>query len=957
MLLCPDDIVSYKGDPSQLAVVERTHQDVDTHEPNLSETEPMDIMADGVDVVAVRRFVQTGIPPKGTVYVRPTSLANGLLIVESKLELVDRCFLMGDVVQKDGNMSGVVINTVTECELRPMATVNYKETHTLRGLLPPMELNPLLKKGATPEPILNVPASELMDADSPSDEDLIIYKDWIGRLDAVHHKLILMLADRCVVEIADEFAEHADGAVDYFAPGDIALTKKGVLRHGKWIFGSYNANTPPAGTVVQTRIVAVEVEWLERRIGSPDENEPPYTLEREDLDSAHFRLYDRTRKPTSQITGESCGTVSNSEMDIRLGSRVRFKDLTDACMKYDGSTSRGKLSKIDRTDTLGYDLNVFDVSRFHTTVTVQWQDLSITENDSTSLIPDNSIDDEHVAWPGEVAHTLDLVPVPGSDEKRPSKIGVIQTIKPDERMARIQWCPEGFVHRGATDDDQTATLTAIVGVSSGIVDEVSLYDLATPASLNVRRGDIVLISNKTWVDSHAMPSAGDLDWVGEIVDTRLDGRLTVRLGIAAEVEDVTVNREHVVVAVRSDNTFDGGFGEDGDSDEEMLDGPEVSLDGSGTLGVWHGGPNSDDATDDMEEEEIQASYEDEYGQQLDEDDVEGDDWESADGDADGDAEMLEQSALPPQTTLLPTSARTNEPNTDTATAASATSLTAPESYVVLDTPVPQSHHYHSTTPTPSPAHLKRTAKEHKILRTASNLPPGVFVRTWESRLDLLRVLLIGPSDTPYSSAPFVFDFHLSPRFPHEPPEAFFHSWSGEPGLGGVGRVNPNLYEEDGKICLSLLGTWEGNKGEGWSATKSTLLQLIVSLLGLVLVKEPYYNEAGYEHLKGLDSTRRPSALYSERTFLRARTFVITALSRLRSPVEGQKTGIEGFEDVLRTLYSEAGGPRLMDQVIKDVEDVLRQSEGDKREIDGLHIMSKGACIPLRRVLERLRQLQ
>jgi hypothetical protein len=41
--------------------------------------------------------------------------------------------------------------------------------------------------------------------------------------------------------------------------------------------------------------------------------------------------------------------------------------------------------------------------------------------------------------------------------------------------------------------------------------------------------------------------------------------------------------------------------------------------------------------------------------------------------------------------------------------------------------------------------------------------------------------------------------------------------------GGRVRFNPNLYAE-GKVCLSLLGTWNGGKGEGWDATTSTALQ-------------------------------------------------------------------------------------------------------------------------------------
>ena len=61
--------------------------------------------------------------------------------------------------------------------------------------------------------------------------------------------------------------------------------------------------------------------------------------------------------------------------------------------------------------------------------------------------------------------------------------------------------------------------------------------------------------------------------------------------------------------------------------------------------------------------------------------------------------------------------------------------------------------------------------------------------------------------------------------------------------GGRIRFNPNLYS-NGKVCLSLLNTW----GEGWDANTSTILQLLVSIQGLVLVKDPYFNEVGQNPL-------------------------------------------------------------------------------------------------------------
>jgi Ubiquitin-conjugating enzyme len=78
---------------------------------------------------------------------------------------------------------------------------------------------------------------------------------------------------------------------------------------------------------------------------------------------------------------------------------------------------------------------------------------------------------------------------------------------------------------------------------------------------------------------------------------------------------------------------------------------------------------------------------------------------------------------------------------------------------------------------------------------------------------------------------------------------------------GNGKVamNPNLYE-DGTVCLSLLGTWEG---PAWEPKKSTLLQVLVSIQGLVLVAEPYFNEPGYEDDRGSPDVETESAEYTQ----------------------------------------------------------------------------------------------
>lgn len=164
-----------------------------------------------------------------------------------------------------------------------------------------------------------------------------------------------------------------------------------------------------------------------------------------------------------------------------------------------------------------------------------------------------------------------------------------------------------------------------------------------------------------------------------------------------------------------------------------------------------------------------------------------------------------------------------------------------ENFQILEN-VPSTHKYHLTVFHPTNAHafFKAVQKEHKLLR--NSLPDGVWVRSFEDRLDLLSVLIEGPKNTPYEDGLFAFDIQLGHDYPSSPPLCHFLSYCSD-------RLNPNLYE-DGKVCVSLLGTWSGRGSEVWCPNSSTLLQVIVSIQGLILVDEPYYNEAGYEKQRG-----------------------------------------------------------------------------------------------------------
>jgi ubiquitin-protein ligase len=97
-------------------------------------------------------------------------------------------------------------------------------------------------------------------------------------------------------------------------------------------------------------------------------------------------------------------------------------------------------------------------------------------------------------------------------------------------------------------------------------------------------------------------------------------------------------------------------------------------------------------------------------------------------------------------------------------------------------------------------------------------------------------MIAGPVGTPYAFGLFEFDCFLPLQYPNAPPQMHLRTTG-----GGAVRFNPNLYN-CGKVCLSLLGTWPGSPEEQWNASRSTLLQVLVSVQSMILVDAPYFNE-------------------------------------------------------------------------------------------------------------------
>ncbi|KAF9455069.1 hypothetical protein P691DRAFT_691418 [Macrolepiota fuliginosa MF-IS2] len=260
---------------------------------------------------------------------------------------------------------------------------------------------------------------------------------------------------------------------------------------------------------------------------------------------------------------------------------------------------------------------------------------------------------------------------------------------------------------------------------------------------------------------------------------------------------------------------------------------------------------------------------------------------------------------------------------------------------------PVDHAYYSSPPAqPAKSFLNRLNREYRAL--ANSLPDTIVVRAYEDRTDLLRSLIIGPENTPYGDAPFVIDWMLDSNFPNSPPIAHFLSWT-----NGNGRVNPNLYEE-GKVCLSILGTWAGDRNETWSAARSSLLQALVSIQGLVLVKEPWFCEPAYEKLRGTEEGTVNSRLYSEKAYVLSRGFVRRALEIPLGSLEEEINWLYYTHGRLHKVLNDSRG--LIERSRKDPNPSREELEQEGMADAAVPRLTAGGIITLERTLGKLQGL-
>ncbi|KAI1322188.1 ubiquitin-conjugating enzyme [Xylariaceae sp. FL0255] len=130
----------------------------------------------------------------------------------------------------------------------------------------------------------------------------------------------------------------------------------------------------------------------------------------------------------------------------------------------------------------------------------------------------------------------------------------------------------------------------------------------------------------------------------------------------------------------------------------------------------------------------------------------------------------------------------------------------------------------------------RITREIGEIQKNSDLSLAVAFRDRDVRN--IKALIIGPNDTPYKFGFFEFAVKFNKGYPDKAPSVTCTTTN-----GGRCRFNPNIYA-NGKVCLSILGTWRGEPGEEWSAAQG--LESILLSIQSLMSSNPYENEPGFE---------------------------------------------------------------------------------------------------------------
>lgn len=107
---------------------------------------------------------------------------------------------------------------------------------------------------------------------------------------------------------------------------------------------------------------------------------------------------------------------------------------------------------------------------------------------------------------------------------------------------------------------------------------------------------------------------------------------------------------------------------------------------------------------------------------------------------------------------------------------------------------------------------------------------------WCPEMPQFLKIIITSENEPYLGGMFEFHAFFPNDYPSVPPKVHLMTTG-----GNLIRFNPNLYAE-GKVCLSLLGTWSG---EQWCPVINNFVHIVQAISVMILTDQPVQNEPAY----------------------------------------------------------------------------------------------------------------
>ncbi|KAI1810783.1 ubiquitin-conjugating enzyme [Poronia punctata] len=202
--------------------------------------------------------------------------------------------------------------------------------------------------------------------------------------------------------------------------------------------------------------------------------------------------------------------------------------------------------------------------------------------------------------------------------------------------------------------------------------------------------------------------------------------------------------------------------------------------------------------------------------------------------------------------------------------------------------------------------ILRITKEISEIQKNPDLSLGVAFRDRDVRN--VKALIIGPHETAYEYGFFEFSLKFNKDYPRRSPSVTCTTTN-----GGRCRFNPNIYA-GGKVCLSILGTWRGERGEEWSAAQG--LESILLSIQSLMSSNPYENEPGFENANEPADKKAQEEYIAK---IRHETLRISVIKKLEDilrldpsgnppPARTESTEADSFSDGAASDSEEIGAP-------------------------------------------------